>query len=586
MLIRCALLAGLSAAALSCTAAGPGPAPAEPADAQVRALADAYLDAYLVRFPENVTYYGIPGRPQDRLTDNSLAARDAWEKREDGWLAEADAIDPDRIEDSSLRATYAILRESLESSRATRVCRTELWGVSQMSGWQVSYGYLVTIQPVGSGEARREALARWSTLPAYLDTEISNLREGLARGYSAPRHIVQIVIDSIRTLIAMPADQMPFLAPVREGTTPEFANEFHALVAEQILPAARRYVEFLEREYLPAARVTIAVSAHPDGAACYEASVRAYSTLEKSAKEVHETGLREVTRLVAEMRAIGERSFGTGDVAALMQRMRSDREFTFRNREELIAYSQAALERARAAAPQWFGMLPRADVRIEPYPAFRERSGAPGEYNAPAEDGSRGGLFYINAYQPETKSRADNESTAFHETIPGHHLQVAIAMERPAMHPIGRYFYNSGYGEGWALYAEGLADDMKLFSGELDRLGMFGSQNFRAARLVVDSGLHAFGWTRRQAIDYMLANTTMNENDAASEIDRYIIMPGQATAYLLGRLEILEARDEWQKAAGASFDIRAFHDRVLEDGTVPLTFLREKIRRAARGSTR
>jgi uncharacterized protein (DUF885 family) len=217
-------------------------------------------------------------------------------------------------------------------------------------------------------------------------------------------------------------------------------------------------------------------------------------------------------------------------------------------------------------------------VRIEPYPAFREKSGAPGEYNPPAEDGSRGGLFYINAYEPQKKTRADNESTAFHETIPGHHLQVAIAVERKEIHPLGRYIFNSGYVEGWALYAEQLADEMKLFSGELDRLGMFGSQNWRAVRLVVDSGMHSFGWTRQQAIDYMLAHTTANANDATSEIDRYIIWPGQATAYMLGRLEILAAREEARTSAGTAFDIKAFHDRVLEDGSVPLTFLREKIR--------
>ena len=267
------------------------------------------------------------------------------------------------------------------------------------------------------------------------------------------------------------------------------------------------------------------------------------------------------------------------------QRLRTDRQFLFRSRQELIDYSKAALERARAAAPQAFGILPKADVRIEPYPAFRERN-APGEYNPPSEDGRRAGLFYISAYEPEKKSRADNESTAFHETIPGHHLQVAIALERSGIHPIGRYIFNSGYVEGWALYAEGLADEMTLFTGDLDRLGMFGSQNWRAVRLVVDTGMHALGWTRQQAIDYMLAHTTANATDAASEIDRYIIWPGQATSYMLGRLEILAAREDARRAAGESFDIKDFHDRVLEDGSVPLTYLREKIRASFAAASR
>jgi uncharacterized protein (DUF885 family) len=547
-------------------------------DARVRALADAYVEGYLNEFPEQATAYGIAGRRHDRLTDNSLAAVAKWQAQEDRWRTAVRAIDADGIQSAPLRATYAILREALESSVASRVCRSELWPVSQMTGWQVTYGYLLTIQPTGNDQARQDALARWGALPKYLDTEIANLREGVKQGYTAPKNIVRIVLDSVRTLTSSPAAESPFLAPARNDKTPEFHKAFSALVEQQIVPAARRYTEFLEKEYLPAAREAIAVSANPDGAACYEASVRAFSTLPKSAKEVHDTGLREVARIDAEMKTIAERSFNTSDVPALMQRLRTDRRYTFRNRDELVAYTVAALERARTAAPQAFGLLPKADVRIEPYPAFREKSGAPGEYNPPAEDGSRGGLFYINAYEPESKTRADNESTAFHETIPGHHLQVAIAVERKDIHPIGRYIINSGFGEGWALYAEQLADEMKLFSGELDRLGMFGSQNWRAVRLVVDSGMHAFGWTRQQAIDYMLAHTTANANDAASEIDRYIIWPGQATAYMLGRLEILAAREEARTAAGNAFDIKAFHDRVLEDGGVPLTFLREKIR--------
>jgi uncharacterized protein (DUF885 family) len=557
--------------------AADAPARGESADARVRLLADAYVGGFFDRFPESATLYGVPGRSHDALTDNSPAGLQRWRAKEDQWLADVKAINPASIEDRSLRATYAILLEALESGTTSRVCRQELWNVSQMTGWQINYGYLVTIQPTGSEQARKEALARWSRLSGYLDNEIANLREGMKLGYTVPAHIVRIVIDQVRGMVATPAGDQPFLAPVRADKTPDFGKAFSAVVSEEIMPAAKRYADFLERDYLPAARDTIAVATLPSGAECYTASVRAHSSLAKSAQEVHDIGLREVARIDAEMKKIAEQTFKTSDVAALMQRLRTDRQFMFKSREELITYSKAAIDRARAAAPQWFGILPKADVRVEPYPAFREKN-APGEYNPPSQDGSRPGLFYISAYQPEKKSRADNESTAFHETIPGHHLQVAIALERPNIHPIGRYLFNSGYVEGWALYAEELADEMKLFSGELDRLGMFGSQNWRAVRLVVDSGMHALGWTRQQAIDYMLAHTTANANDAESEIDRYIIWPGQATSYMLGRLEILAAREEARKAAGSGFDIKAFHDRVLEDGSVPLTFLRTKLR--------
>jgi uncharacterized protein (DUF885 family) len=440
----------------------------------------------------------------------------------------------------------------------------------------------VTIQPVGTEEARKEALGRWGALPKYIDTEISNLREGIKQGYTAPKGNVRIVIDQMNTLLAGKISDSPFDSPSVRDKTPEFQKAFDALVKEQINPAFKKYRDFLQREYLPAAREAIAVSANPNGAACYDASVRYHSSLPIPAAEVHATGLKMVEQIDAEMKGIAEKSFQTSDVAALLQKFRTDKKYMFKTREELIAYSQAALDRAKTGARPAFGLWPKAEVVIEPYPAFREKNG-PNEYNSPAEDGSRPGIFYINAYQPEKHSRISDESTAFHETVPGHHLQGAIALENKEIHPIGRYFGNSGYVEGWALYTERLADELKLFSSDVERLGMLSDQQLRAVRLVVDSGIHTMGWTRKQAIDYMLAHTAEGERDAASEIDRYIIYPGQAASYMLGKIEIRKARDAAEKSMGAKFDIKAFHDRVLEDGAVPLTFLKEKIERWSSG---
>jgi uncharacterized protein (DUF885 family) len=564
--------------AAGCSRPGDAPAPVKaPSDDRVRALADAYLAAVFERFPETLTQYGVPGHRHDRLTDNSLAAQKAWEAREDAWLADLKGMDPAAIVNAPLRATYAITRQTIEGAIAKRVCRDELWNVSQMTGWQVSDGYLVTIQPVGTDAAREDALARWRTLPAYIDTEIANLREGIRLGYTAPKLNVRIVIDQVRNLASTPQKDSPFGSPSARDTLPAFRKEFDALVNKAINPAAIRYADFLEQEYLPAAREATAVSANPNGAACYDASVLYHSSAPKTAKDVHAIGLQQIDALTKEMAAIGERSFHASDVPALLQQLRSDPKYKFKSREEKIAYSQAALARAKAAIPQWFGLLPNADVVIRPYPAFREKN-APNEYNPPAEDGSRPAVFFISAYEAEKQSRVEDESTAFHETIPGHHLQGAIALERKEIHPMGRYLFNSGYAEGWALYAERLADEMKLFSSDVDRLGMLSSQALRASRLVVDSGLHTLGWTRQQAIDYMLAHTAESEHDVTSEVDRYIIYPGQATSYMIGMLEIRAAREDAQKAMGPRFDMKAFHDRVLEDGAVPLTFLREKIR--------
>jgi uncharacterized protein (DUF885 family) len=543
----------------------------------VRALADTYLAAYFGRYPETATVYGVPGYRHDALTDNSLSAQKAWESREDSWLAEVARIDPKTIEARPLRATYAIVHQTLEGAVAKRVCRDELWNVSQMTGWQVNDGYLVTIQPVGTTEAREDALKRWGTLSKYIDTEIANLREGVLLGYTAPKQNVRIVIDQVRSLAATPVKDSPFGSPSVRDKTPEFQKPFNALVAGEINAAIRRYADFLQKEYLPAAREATAVSANPNGAACYDSSVLYHSSVPKTAKEVHALGLQQIELLTAEMKIVAERSFNTGDAAAALQQLRADRKYKFKDRAEKIAYSQAALARAKAAMAGVFGLLPKADVVITPYPAFREKN-APNEYNPPAEDGSRPAVFFISAYEAEAQSRVEDESTAFHETIPGHHLQGSIALERKVIHPIGRYLFNSGYVEGWALYAERLADELKLFTGDVDRMGMLSSQALRASRLVVDSGLHALGWTRQQAIDYMLAHTAESEHGIASEVDRYIIYPGQATSYMLGMLEIRAARDEAQRAMGPRFDIKAFHDRVLEDGGVPLIYLREKIR--------
>ena len=404
------------------------------------------------------------------------------------------------------------------------------------------------------------------------------MREGLERGYSAPKANVRLVIDQMQSLISTPVHESPFDSPAVRDKTTAFARDVDALVGDRINPAFTRYRDFLEHEYLPAARDAIAISANPNGAACYAAAIRFHSSMTMPPKDVHALGLRVIDSLNAEMTTIAERSFRTSDVPKLLQQLRTDPKYLFKSRAELIAYSQAALARAKTAAPKWFGLLPKADVVVEPYPKFREKSG-PNEYNPPAEDGSRPGIFFISAYQAEKKSRSSPEAVAFHETIPGHHLQGAIALERKEIHPIGRYISNSGYTEGWALYSELLADEMGLYSSDLDRLGMLSEQAWRASRLVVDPGMHALGWDRQRAIDYMLAHTTAAPDEAAAEIDRYIIWPGQATAYMIGMLEISRMRDEVQQAMRSRFDIKAFHDRVLEDGAVPLTFLREKIAR-------
>jgi uncharacterized protein (DUF885 family) len=278
------------------------------------------------------------------------------------------------------------------------------------------------------------------------------------------------------------------------------------------------------------------------------------------------------------MREIGQRGFGTSDPAVLLAMVKSDPKYRFADRAALVAYAEAAVDRARIALPQTFGRIPTAPVVVEPYPAFLEKSAPGGQAFPPTADG-KPGKYMINAYNAHEQSRAGLESTAFHETYPGHHMQIAIALEREGLHDISRIFFLSGFGEGWALYAERLAEEMNLFSSDVDRLGLLSNEALRAARLVVDSGMHALGWTREQAVDYLRAHTTETDARANAEIDRYIATPGQATAYMIGNLEIRRLRADAERVLGPRFDLLAFHDAVLEDGSVPLWVLAEKMQR-------
>ena len=543
----------------------------------MKSLADAYLSAYFDRYPDQGTYFGVPGRHHDQLPDNSLSAQKAWEAREDGWLAEARSIDPSTIQAAPLRATYAITREALESSIGSRVCRTELWNVSQMTGWHVSFGYLVTIQPVGTEETRKEALARWSALPKYIDTEIANLREGIRLKYTAPKLNVRIVIDEMNSLLS-DTGESPFLSPAQRDKDPAFEKVYRELFQSRLIDAFKKYRDFLQNEYLPAAREDIAIAANPDGSACYNASVRAFSSLPVQAKAVHETGLHEVEKLTDEMqrdRPAHVPHVGRAGVAAEAAHGPSVHVQEPRRFDPVLAGRAGASEGSGAQL-----VRPASRRRTSGLSRIRSIARKTDRANTIRPPRTAAGRRSSTSTPMRRRKRAGRRPSRrrFTRRFPGHHLQIAIALERKEIHPIGRYITNSGFVEGWALYAERLADEMKLYSSDLDRIGMLSEQAFRASRLVVDTGIHTMGWTRQQAIDYMLAHTAEAADDISAEVDRYIVWPGQATSYMLGMLEIRDARDEAQQAMGAKFDIKAFHDRVLEDGAVPITFLSSKIR--------
>jgi uncharacterized protein (DUF885 family) len=567
------LALSLSLLVLGCSTTGPT---AGESAARVTALADDYVESFFDAFPYYALTYGAEDRHPDQLVDHGLPALARWEQHEDELLAALGEIDLASLEGRPEAITYKFLQNQLEAAQGFRACRTELWNVSPTwTGWQGDVPLAAGQQPVDTPEQRDAALARFSQLPQYLDDEIANLTEGIRLGYTAPRNNVEVVIEQMDAMLSAPVEESAFVQMAPDDA-PDFRTALEELETTGIRPAIQKYRDFLAATYLPAARIEIGVSNNPDGAACYAAAVKFHATVDMAAQQIHDLGLAQMDLIQEQMRAIGERSFGTSDPTRLLSMVKTEPEYRFSSREELIAYAEDAVARGKAAMPQAFGRIPVAPVIVEPYPPFLEKSAPGGQAMAPTPDG-KPGKYMINAYNAHEQSKAGLESTAFHETYPGHHMQIAIAIEREGLHPISQLFFLSGFGEGWALYSERLSEEMGLFTSDVDRPGLLSNEALRAARLVVDSGMHALGWSRDQAVEYLLAHTTETAARANAEIDRYIAVPGQATSYMIGNLEIRRLREDAERRLGDQFDLRAFHDLVLEDGAVPLWVLGEKV---------
>jgi uncharacterized protein (DUF885 family) len=359
-------------------------------------------------------------------------------------------------------------------------------------------------------------------------------------------------------------------------------DELRTVARDVIRPAFQRYRDALADELAPAARPDDRCGLRwlgDDGTALYAALVRQHTTLDDAdPHEIHQTGLAEIDRLAGEYREVGSRLFGTSDLAEIFGRLRNDESMHYASGDEIMADATRCLDVARAAMGQWFGRLPGTDCDIEAVPDFLAPDAPAGYYFPPAADGSRPGAYYANLYEPTTRNRYETASIAFHEAIPGHHLQLTIANELTDLPRFQRFsFANTAFVEGWALYSERLADEMGLYRDDLDRLGMLAGDSWRSARLVVDTGLHALGWSRQQAIDFMVTNVPVNRDMIEVEVDRYVAIPGQALGYKVGQLEIQRLRREAEGRANGDFDIKAFHDTVLGSGSVSLPALRQLV---------
>ncbi|GJM10680.1 MAG: hypothetical protein DHS20C11_29560 [Lysobacteraceae bacterium] len=543
----------------------------EPAQ-QVNQLADRYYEQTLSRTPETAYFAGLEIDRHDGMEDNSPEARKLAREDADALLAQLIAIDADRLVGSSAWITHAYLLQALGAQKAQRVCRTDLWNVNQMGGWHSAYGQIAQLQPTGSEELRQQSLIRWAKLPKYIDQEIAYLRQGLAAGYSAPKAVVQRVIDQVDGLLALEIEQSPFYSPAARDDDEAFASATGSLVADQINPAFQRYRDYLAGPYMAEARETLSVTANPDGLACYEASLRGYTTLDRSGKEVYELGQQTVAANKEAVIELGKLAYGLDDFGAIIAAAKADPADRFDTADELLQFSKDAVLRAAEEMPKWVGTMPQQPVEVVPFAEHEEGTGRSAHYRPAGPD--RPGEYRIPLYQPEQQSRGNAEATAFHETWPGHHLQVAVGQSVEGLHPVTRIIWFSGPGEGWARYSESLADEMGLYQ---TKTGPIRRRAWPARGMVVDPGLHLFGWTREQAIEFMNESGRFPDARGDEMVDRIAILPGQLTAYDSGGLEILALRGQAEQALGDGFDIREFHDRVLENGTVPLKQLRAHI---------
>lgn len=541
---------------------------------RMRSLAHLYYKNRLNLEPEAAYFSGIEIDRHDGMLDNSIRAITAFQSYEGWMLQEVRKINPELLVDSVEWITYAYLLEELVDRSGLQVCKNYLWNVSQMGGWHTLYPRLAEMQPVGDGTLRQQALIRWRKFPNFIDQEIANLQIGLRRGYSAPKSVVRRVIEQLDGLLAVPLEESQLTSPARRDGDPDFAKEFTALVRDEILPAYVRYRDFLQNDYLPIAREALSVLENPKGRQCYEASLRAYTTLDRSPQEVYDLGQQTVAANREKVIAMGREAYGIDDFKGIIDHIKADPADHFGTADEVLEFSRAAVARSEAAMPQWFGNVPDRHAVVEPFPAYQEGTGVSARYEP--GDGERPGTYRIPLFEPEQQSKGRAEATAFHEVWPGHHLQVAIAQTIPGLHEITKLLWFSGMGEGWARYAESLAAEAGLYttvSGPILRLA------WPARGMVVDPGIHVFGWTREQAIEFMGEAGRMTDQQLDDMVDRIAILPGQLTAYDSGGLEILALRSLAEETLGERFDIRAFHDTVLRNGTIPLTALRQQVER-------
>jgi len=545
---------------------------------------DQEWETRLRESPLLATRMGDP-RFNDRLPETGVAAQARRLRQAREFLAAVRAIPRD-----SLPREEQINRDIFERNLRENVEEAELGGylipITNREGFHTYFPELAENVPLKTAQDYRNYIARLRGFRAYAGGYVEVMREGIRRGMVLPRVSLEgiegmlephIVTDPTQSLLYKPFTQYPATVPASERAALTEAGR--RAILEGVAAGYRDFLQFIQREYRPAARQGFGASQLPNGAAYYGFLVRQYTTLDTATAEgVHQTGLREVARIRAAMDSVMRSTGWTGDFAGFVQMLRTDPRFYVTTPEALLERNALFLKRMDGELPRLFGRLPRMSYGIRTIPDYIAPRTTTAYYGRPSGDGTRSGTYWVNVYDLKSRPTYEIEALASHEAVPGHHMQLAIQQELGDVPNFRRYGGVTAFVEGWALYAESLGKEVGFYRDAYSEFGRLSYEMWRACRLVVDTGMHARGWTRQQAIDYMARNSALTMTNITNEVDRYIAWPGQALAYKTGQMKIRELRTQAERELGPRFDVRRFHDAVLGSGAVPLGVLEDNIR--------
>lgn len=543
----------------------------EPMD--INAIADQYSKNLFTFSPELSTFYQITDADNINLTDMSPTGIERAEDAQDKLYDTLMRLDVNQLNKHD-NITYQLLKTKIEGDINQRICHRHLWSINHMDSFYIKYQYIGKDQPVGDDASRADTLARWAKIPAFINDDMLNNKKGLATGYALARPVVERVIGQMQQLLAMPIEDNMFYMPAMRDPTPEFQKKMRVQVEQNIMPAIQTYLTFLQQEYLQQARPNLSISTLPNGPQCYTAMLNASTTLTSSAAEIFAWGEEAIAEREAMIRSLGKQLYGSDDLAVIKQIFNNDPNNFFKTEVELLTAAQAAIDRAKVQSREYFNLFPKADVILKPISEIEKKTGY-SRYLPASDDGSQPAIYIQATYPPQKKVKGDVESTAFHETYPGHHLQVAISRELVTSHPVTKYIWNSGFSEGWARYTETLSDEIGLYSSDNHRMAMYMGL---PTGMVVDTGIHFKNWTRDEAVAYTLSKqTSTTQEDAERYVDRISVWPGQMTTYGVGERLFINLRKQAKAQLGDAFDIKAFHDVCLQNGTVPLDFVSAEV---------